>query len=339
MFNATPSITRPLANMKSFDADGSIDPLSNLLDRRVYLQAGVLDDVIGLSITSLLRSQLSHFTKPENVEFVTLTDAGHGMPTDQGSTSEGFSPCNESHSPYISNCGYDGAGAVLKWLYGDLNERKDSAEGSNSSALSGSLIPFSQTDPLGAPGLADTGYMYVPKMCQQDQQYPPHARNDHISSPSSPPPPPCKLHLALHGCTMNVQTIGNLFTAHAGYNAWADTNRMIVLYPQTTTDNKTYDTWSGRLANENACFDWIGQYGDSDRRLENGGGEHMRALVAMVRRVAGLAGEVKGGKWEDQEVRLGAWGRSWDGLETRQPTPWPRPEMPVSYKWWHMLLP
>ncbi|KPI39932.1 uncharacterized protein AB675_11588 [Cyphellophora attinorum] len=340
MFNATPMITQPIANVKSFGADGSIDPLTNLLDRRVYLQAGALDDVIGLSITNLLHLQLLQFTKAENVVFVTLADAGHAMPTDQDSKVEGFSPCNESISPYISNCGYDGAGAVLKWLYGNLNERNDLIEGS------GSLTPFLQTGPLGAPGLADTGYIYIPETCQRRHQQQhhaaPHTDDGHFPRPRSrspPPPRPCKLHLALHGCTMNVQTIGDLFIAHAGYNAWADTNDMIVLYPQTTTDNETYDTWSGHIANENACFDWIGQYGDSDRRLDSGGGEHMRAIVAMVRRVAGLDEEAQSGKGKDDEERLRAWGRSWDELETRQPTPQPQPRMPVSYKWWHMIVP
>lgn len=58
---------------------------------------------------------------------------------------------------------------------------------------------------------------------------------------------------------------------------------MIVLYPQTTVDNATNPTWSGNLSNAMACFDWIGQYGDSDQK----GGVQMEAMVNMVRRIIG----------------------------------------------------
>lgn len=62
-----------------------------------------------------------------------------------------------------------------------------------------------------------------------------------------------------------------------------DTNNIIVLYPQTTIDNGTYPTWSGNLSNSNACFDWIGQYGESDWK----GGGHMQAIVNMVKAIIG----------------------------------------------------
>lgn len=66
-----------------------------------------------------------------------------------------------------------------------------------------------------------------------------------------------------------------------------DTNSMIVLYPQTTIDNGTYPTWSGNLSNSNACFDWIGQYGESDWRS----GDQMQAIVNMVQAIMGQQAE------------------------------------------------
>ena len=40
------------------------------------------------------------------------------------------------------------------------------------------------------------------------------------------------LHIALHGCLQNVDFVGTDYVTRAGYNKWADTNNMIILYPQ-----------------------------------------------------------------------------------------------------------
>ena len=40
------------------------------------------------------------------------------------------------------------------------------------------------------------------------------------------------LHVAFHGCEQGVDKIHELFFRDAGYNAWADANHVIVLYPQ-----------------------------------------------------------------------------------------------------------
>ncbi|HEY6898981.1 MAG TPA: hypothetical protein VI279_17105, partial [Rhodocyclaceae bacterium] len=37
----------------------------------------------------------------------------------------------------------------------------------------------------------------------------------------------------VHGCKQSFDNIGETFVRHAGYNEWADTNRIIILYPQT----------------------------------------------------------------------------------------------------------
>jgi hypothetical protein len=47
----------------------------------------------------------------------------------------GDNSCSQAASPYISNCGYDGAGAVLRWMYGELQAR-------NTGTLSGSVVSF-----------------------------------------------------------------------------------------------------------------------------------------------------------------------------------------------------
>jgi poly(3-hydroxybutyrate) depolymerase len=48
-------------------------------------------------------------------------------------------------------------------------------------------------------------------------------------------------HVALHGCKQNFDAVGDRYTRHAGYNEWADTNQLIILYPQTTAGNPLTD--------------------------------------------------------------------------------------------------
>ena len=41
----------------------------------------------------------------------------------------------------------------------------------------------------------------------------------------------CRLHISFHGCEQNIELIGDAYAAHAGFNEWAETNNIIVLYP------------------------------------------------------------------------------------------------------------
>lgn len=49
-----------------------------------------------------------------------------------------------------------------------------------------------------------------------------------------------------------------------------DTNNIIILYPQTTSDVVPRSIWGGTIsANPNACWDWNGWYG-ADADLKSG---------------------------------------------------------------------
>jgi hypothetical protein len=62
------------------------------------------------------------------------------------------------------------------------------------------------------------------------------------------------VHIALHGCKQNADTIGDRYIRHAGYNEWADTNHLIILYPQTITGNPA----EFEPLNPFGCWDWWG---------------------------------------------------------------------------------
>ena len=156
MYNGSPSITTATANMRSWSGN-QIDPISNLESRKIYMQVGSADTTVGPNVMNQLKQQLANFDDSSNTAYVTTSGASHTFPTDFSGS--GDNACGSSVSPYISNCGYDGAGAVLQWMYGSLNAR-------NTGTLSGSVVSFSQTGSYGANGMDTTGYLYVPKACQ-----------------------------------------------------------------------------------------------------------------------------------------------------------------------------
>lgn len=64
------------------------------------------------------------------------------------------------------------------------------------------------------------------------------------------------MHIALHGCKQNHDTIRDRYVQHAGYNEWADTNHLIILYPQTIATDPV--TNFGTPLNPYGCWDWWG---------------------------------------------------------------------------------
>jgi poly(3-hydroxybutyrate) depolymerase len=150
---------------------------------------------------------------------------------------------------------YDSEQVWLTQWFGNLNAK-------NEGTLKGGVITFDQDE--FAPGgsaaaisMDQTGYAFVPTQCASGQQ--------------------CGLVLALHGCLQNFATVGWAFIDDAGINEWADTNNIIVLYPQTVATNGS---------NPEGCWDWWGYLNDPDYAQKSG--PQMQALSAMVARVAGL---------------------------------------------------
>ncbi len=263
MYNASIS-SAALANMQSridsYSASGAIDHKSNIAGQKVYLFIGTSDTTVGQNPVNALKTQYTNNgVTATNMEHVVRGSAAHTFPTDFDST--GNNGCGSAASPYISNCSYDGAKAVLQKFYGPLNPRNDAP-------AAGNYIEFNQSEFVNNPGMAATGWAYVPANCASGSQ--------------------CRLHVALHGCQQSTDKIGDKFIKNTGYSRWADTNSIIVLFPQTRIDNTSRSTAaSGSLANPNACWDWIGWYGGN---FAQKAGAQMAAIKAMVDRVSSGSG-------------------------------------------------
>jgi poly(3-hydroxybutyrate) depolymerase len=234
---------------------GAIDDPANLADDKVWLFSGYNDGVVKQQTMDALYLYYGHFTGKGNVYYRDNLDAGHAQVTpDFGGH------CSATGGLFINDCDYDAAGALLQHIYGRL-------EPTASNQLSGALFAFDQGEFVtGDPahiGLSDSGYAYVPADCSNGTR--------------------CRVHVAFHGCQQNAERIGDAFYRYAGYNEWADGNRIIVLYPQTV---------STRLSpfNPNACWDWWG-YTDGDYATRRG--QQIKVVRGMLERLAGEGGAIE----------------------------------------------
>jgi poly(3-hydroxybutyrate) depolymerase len=243
-------------------AQNAIDPTANLASSRIWLFAGSADNVVPPPVMDALETYYKNYLQPANIAFERGIPAQHAMPTDSFGNS-----CSFRGDPYINNCPFDSAGAMLNWIYGSLNPK-------NTGTLSGQLLSFEQSEFITNPtahGMSANGWVYVPQSCAQNAT--------------------CRVHVAFHGCKQYPDSpllsgpggkFGDTFARHSGYNEWADTNNIVVLYPQANAMNT-----GTRLprSNPNGCWDWWG-YDDASYAVKNG--RQMMAVAHMVNRLAGI---------------------------------------------------
>jgi hypothetical protein len=126
-----------------------------------------------------------------------------------------------------------------------INDCDYDAAGELLKHLLGPLKPPAKEGPLRA---FEQGHVYVPKACAKER---------------------CRVHVAFHGCRQS----GERFPREAGYNRWAESNRLIVLYPQVRAS-----FWNPR-----GCWDWWGYTGAAYATKD---GVQIRAVLAMLERLS-----------------------------------------------------
>lgn len=229
-------------------ADRKIDNPANLADDKIWLFSGYNDGVVKQPTMDELYKYYNHYTDAGNIFYKDTTDAGHAQITVDYGTA-----CDFTGKEFINDCDYDGAGQLLQYIYGKLNPKQ-------TKALSGKVIQFDQDEFVEGEswlaGMSHYGYLYVPATCAAGES--------------------CKVHVAFHGCEQYATKIGNAFYEHAGYNEWADTNNLIVLYPQTVATTLT-------PFNPHGCWDWWG-YTTEDYATKDGW--QTSAVRAMLERLA-----------------------------------------------------
>ena len=229
---------------KSVAVEGKIDPIDNLASSRVYIFGGTEDPVVKPPVVKSLIAFYQQVGVPDRqIKTDTVLRAGHTFATMNYGV-----PCAVTQAPFIGDCGVDMAGELLSALYDGLNPPAQT--------LTGRMVTFNQGKFLlsaKSHGMDDTAYVWIPKDCEPDASQ-------------------CQIHVALHGCEQGRERIGDTYATMTGYNRWADSNKMIVLYPQAFTTG----------TNPNGCWDWFA-YDDVNYYTKNG--RQIKTIMSMVDRL------------------------------------------------------
>lgn len=249
-------------------ARGLIDPVENLADDRVYIFSGRRDRVVSPKVVSRTES----FYKALGVrklQYDNKHDAGHAIITLNPEDSE--LPLNQP--PYINRGEFWQSHAILNHIYPEL--RKPAAR------PTGTLVRFDQSEFFGGEPRASMsafGYAYVPRSVAEGA--------------------PARVHIALHGCKQgynyvdyvngrpdigNQPPYGNRYFTTTGYNEIADSNDIIVLYPQVQGID------DGMTQNPDGCWDWWGYTSPDvhDPDYYSRDAIQIRAVHGMLERLGG----------------------------------------------------
>jgi poly(3-hydroxybutyrate) depolymerase len=262
-FPAKPNASDSRATATREHTAGKIDDPANLAGSRVWIFHGHADDVVPLSTIQELARFYQLMTVPAaHIEVVDGADARHGMPIDALAPGGG-THCRPPEPSFLVKCDYGAAGLLLPHLY-------SGATAPAGAQPSGRIVAFDQTKFFDvnddSASLDKTGYLYVPQACE----------NDAASTVK------CRLHVAFHGCEQYVKKIHETFVREAGYNAWADANHLVILYPQTTQWLRPLTDPAGFTANPKGCWDWWGYSGSAYLTRD---GTQMKAVRAMIARL------------------------------------------------------
>jgi poly(3-hydroxybutyrate) depolymerase len=245
-----PSASALLSSAKLFAQAGWIDDTGNLKKQKIYIFSGKDDHTVATRVVD----QTAAFYKlagvpAKNIKYVTNVAAGHAILTNNNLDVA----CPKTEKPYINDCNFTQSQVILTYIYGKLN--------SPAVNLSGQIIEFDQSEFVKSAisSMSNTAYAYVPKPCLTQT---------------------CKVHVAFHGCKQGASAIGNRFYSTTGYNELADTNNIIVLYPQVQASELI-------PFNREGCWDFWG-YSTSDPFIPfySQQAPQMAAVRAMLTRLS-----------------------------------------------------
>ncbi len=199
---------------------GKIDPLSGLRRSKIYFYTSADDNIVVKAVVEAARNFFLAAGVPETqIEFVNKDPGGHAFLT----ASQGGA-CGTNSGPYVDNCHYDQAEAVLSFIYGKLLP-KGHAQTQN-------FITFAQSSYASSnASLAEEGVVYIPTGCREKAH--------------------CRVHVVFHGCQQSRADVGDAVIRETGYADWAETNNIIVLFPQA----------AATAVNPYGCWDWWGYTG------------------------------------------------------------------------------
>ncbi len=245
-----------LANATSFAEQRLIDPVSFLAKQRVYAFSGSGDRTVRTVVVDQVERYYRLAGAPEDhILYKKNSSAGHAIITDNDDGVD----CEQTEAPYINNCGFVQSQELLSHLYGK------NGKSPNTGTPLGQIIAFDQREFVkgSLASMGKNGYLYLPDYCKSNA---------------------CSVHVALHGCEQGARQIGDQFYRGTGYNEYADTNALIILYPQARASR-------GIPANPKGCWDFWGYSNQAGApAFYAKDAPQMAAIMAMIARLGQARG-------------------------------------------------
>lgn len=249
---------------------GEIDDIANLADHRVYIFTGSEDTVVSSEVVARTRQFYELLgVNPSRIAYHDTVLAGHSIITDHPEDS----PLSTNQPPWLNNGGFMQSHSILRHIHDNLHPPADRP--------SGRLLRFDQTEFFGKEARASMspfGYAYVPRAVEEGVQ--------------------ARVHIALHGCKQgynhvnfvygrpdiaNQPPYGNRYFTTTGYNNIADSNNIIVLYPQVQGQD------DNAAQNPDGCWDWWGYTSPNPERPDYYSRDaiQIKAIHGMLSRLGG----------------------------------------------------
>lgn len=251
-------------------AAGVIDPIKNLANHRLYIFTGTKDSVVSPIVVKATLEFYKNLGVPgENIKFVDKIPAGHAIITQNPEDS----PLGANQPPYINRGNFTQSHDILKHIYPTLAPPAAHA--------TGTLIRFDQSEFWAETGpyasMGQFGYAYIPEAVSKGAT----ARG---------------VHIALHGCKQGASYVnfarglpditgqppyGNRYITTTGYNEIAESNNIIVLYPQATGED------GEDVQNPDGCWDWWGYTSQNASKPDyySKNAIQIRAIHGMLERI------------------------------------------------------
>ena len=213
------SLQTSLNSAKQLADSNLIDNLSSLASSKVYIFSGSKDSVVTPGVVRITSQFYENFISQANIVNKFDLEAEHSWVTNGTGN-----PCLYLGPPGVNSCGFDLAGQILTQLYGKLANK--------GVQIMENLHSFDQSKfgDVWKAGMSNRGFIYIPTSC--------------VSTP-------CEIHLLFHGCYGSFEVNGYSFMTEIGMNEWAESNSIVIIYPQLTVTD----------GNPEGCWDFFGYTG------------------------------------------------------------------------------
>ncbi len=239
-----------------------IDPVAGMAGQRIWEYRGSEDRVVGAKASAAQHAYFLHFGG--RIVRGEPRATPHTLPTDDPAQGA----CDTTDQDFVSGCGFDAAGSLLRSLTQKPRARPDDGAGQWYALRQGNFVPLTPgvTDADSARrmlGLSEEARVFVPQSCVGER---------------------CRIHVALHGCQQGMSDDAyRAFTEGGGYVRWAGPLRLVLLFPRVEAIKPLERGSWDSVGNPMGCWDWWGYTTPGDLHgYATRDAPQIRTLINMV---------------------------------------------------------